>query len=379
MKKIIPIIIAVLLVITVGIKACSSNDKSTSLPSEEDTQEKVDKEEIVHEEVIEEVTEIIEEEKEEKDESKKEIDEATLRTYKYWVVFYNPDGTELQREALKWGTTPVFYEGTPYYYDGEYDYRFIGWTNKKGQPKELKPITGNTYFYASYEKGIFNTGGDEGSNEPAPDPEYIQLSCLTSTTGTGTYIKTKITANNDMKFVFKAKMNKQDCVHPFGYAVSHPNGLLLQVYSQGFEFYMGNTAAVVVTDAGLGSESDYEYQVKTNDVYIKVNGSTIYTNQAINPIVASQEIYIFAQNNTIGGITVWKDKPFTIYYFKIYQNGTLVRDFIPVKIIKEVDKSKNATDSTANIPIDTLCMYDKVSKMYYLNSGTVMFGTDPID
>ena len=32
-----------------------------------------------------------------KEEPKKEIDPEILKTYKYWVVFYNPDGTELQR------------------------------------------------------------------------------------------------------------------------------------------------------------------------------------------------------------------------------------------------------------------------------------------
>ena len=72
---------------------------------------------------------------------------------KFWVVFYDQDGNELQREALKYGTTPTYWSDTPYYEDGQYWYRFVGWTNKKGKDKPFKPITGNTKYYAKYEIG----------------------------------------------------------------------------------------------------------------------------------------------------------------------------------------------------------------------------------
>lgn len=81
--------------------------------------------------------------------------------YKYWVVFKNPDGNELQRTIEKYGATPVYTGDTPVYWDSENWYRFTNWD------KELKPITGNTYITAEYEFG----GELQQEEEPAPAPE----------------------------------------------------------------------------------------------------------------------------------------------------------------------------------------------------------------
>lgn len=90
--------------------------------------------------------------------------EGDIANYNYWVVFYNPDGNELQRTAQKLGTTPVYEGEEPYYWDADYWYRFICWTDKEGNEiKEFTPITGNTYIYAKYEIG--------GENKPEPAPE----------------------------------------------------------------------------------------------------------------------------------------------------------------------------------------------------------------
>ena len=50
-----------------------------------------------------------------------------------------------------------------------------------------------------------------------------------------------------------------------------------------------------------------------------------------------------------------------IYYFKIYDNDVLVRDFIPV-----LDN------------YGTPCMYDKVERKFYYNAGTGDFIAGPI-
>lgn len=81
---------------------------------------------------------------EEKQEEKKTVDKTK---YKYWVVFYNPDGSELQRTIEKYGATPEYKGDTPVYWDSENWYKFTGWN------KELKPITTNTYITAEYEYG----------------------------------------------------------------------------------------------------------------------------------------------------------------------------------------------------------------------------------
>ena len=86
--------------------------------------------------------------------------------YNYWVVFYNPDGCELDRQAIKYGTTPVYKGEDPVYWDTEYWYNFVCWTDKQGNEiKEFKPITGNTYIYAKYE-----IGGSMKDLEPEPEP-----------------------------------------------------------------------------------------------------------------------------------------------------------------------------------------------------------------
>ena len=62
--------------------------------------------------------------------------------YSYWVVFYDENGNELQREALKYGTVPSFKGNLPAGFDK--------WVYKKSQKDvtKFKPITTNTYFVA---------------------------------------------------------------------------------------------------------------------------------------------------------------------------------------------------------------------------------------
>ena len=64
-------------------------------------------------------------------------------------------------------------------------------------------------------------------------------------------------------------------------------------------------------------------------------------------------IYVFAVNNSG---TVIRKTSLNLYYFQIYDNDILVRDYIPV-----LDTSKRP------------CMFDKVEKKCYYNQGTGEF------
>lgn len=101
-------------------------------------------------------------------------DEALdLTGIKFWVVFYNPDGMELYRTAIKYGTTPTYEGEKPVYWDSEYWYRFVCWTDKDGNEiEEFTPITGNTYIYAKYEIG--------GSNKPEPASNTVSVTLFAS-------------------------------------------------------------------------------------------------------------------------------------------------------------------------------------------------------
>ena len=67
----------------------------------------------------------------------------------------------------------------------------------------------------------------------------------------------------------------------------------------------------------------------------------------------SQNMYLFANNNN--GIAQLPMKGY-IWYFKIYEGDTLVRDYIPV-----IDSSGRP------------CLYDKVEDKFYYNQGTGEF------
>ena len=188
MKKLLTLLLVCLLVL--GLGACNSKEDSTALSTNETqeqttTQEqtKEDEQELIIEEAKQEEV-VVEETKEEiKEETKKEIDPEVLKTYKYWVVFYDHEGNELQREAIKYGTVPTYWSDIPYYDDGTYWYKGVGWTDKWGREiKEFKPITGNTKFYAIYEKSgeVSHSSGGGGDNPPGPPP-YVPNCTETST------------------------------------------------------------------------------------------------------------------------------------------------------------------------------------------------------
>ncbi len=95
-------------------------------------------------------------------------------------------------------------------------------------------------------------------------------------------------------------------------------------------------------------------ETDTNQELLNIDFSNVTANQ----LNYSLPLYIFSanQNNQ-------QNRPFEgkIYYVKIYDNDTLVRDFIPV-----LDKN------------GTPCMYDKVENKFYYNAGTGQFIAGPV-
>lgn len=67
-------------------------------------------------------------------------------------------------------------------------------------------------------------------------------------------------------------------------------------------------------------------------------------------------LHLFGQNRTGNnsyGDSGMTNQTWRVYYCKIWDNGTLIRDFIPV-----LDEN--------SVP----CLYDKVSETYFYNQGT---------
>ena len=131
---------------------------STNKPKQEETTTEVTKtvdnttQEDKQEEVIAEPsTPAIEEKKEETND---------ITQMYFWVVFYDQYGNELQREALKYGTTPK-YKG--YLPDG-----FDKWD------KDIKSIVGNTYYHAECHE-VHHSSGGGSSNTPSNPPQSMPV------------------------------------------------------------------------------------------------------------------------------------------------------------------------------------------------------------
>ena len=112
------------------------------------------------------------------------------------------------------------------------------------------------------------------------------------------------------------------------------------IASDGVYFYSGPTYTFI------------QSPVVANNFYKKIVINSRVTGTAVQPI------YMYALNLLGTAAAFSKIK---IKYFQIYDNDTLVRDFVPV-----LDKD------------DIPCMYDKVERKFYYNQGTGDFIAGPI-
>lgn len=195
------------------------------------------------------------------------------------------------------------------------------------------------------------TGIYDGSEEDLPYTELVYIQS-TGSQYIDTGIKVKSTLN--IKTEFEATDNGSVFQSVFGGdggSSRSYRGLAFDINSEGqfnYNFY-GNTIASVLSlqrynnvlifesrynSAMITSNSDKRSQV------IRSTQTTAFTYDDVN-------VYLFARCRDNAPIchTILK-----LYYFKIWDNETLLRDFIPVE------------DENGQV-----CMYDKVSKTYFYN------------
>lgn len=115
-----------------------------------------------------------------------------------------------------------------------------------------------------------------------------------------------------------------------------------------YRTYFGNT--IESFDASLNTTDPFI--LDQNENVTTFNGGSSVTNTTATFSVPVN-LVLFAVN-TNGSISYGKA---SIYFCQIYDNGTLVRDFIPAK-----DEVGNAG------------LYDKVEGKFYYNAGTGSFG-----
>ena len=103
------------------------------------------------------------------------------------------------------------------------------------------------------------------------------------------------------------------------------------------------------------------YELDKN-VY-KVDGNTIYT-YPTSTFECSRTVNIFRDNNNIKSSQNKRCCKMKLYSFKIYDNETLIRDFIPCYCAKSV---KDVTGKVC--PQNTIGLYDIVNNEFYTNQG----------
>jgi len=91
-----------------------------------------------------------------------------------------------------------------------------------------------------------------------------------------------------------------------------------------------------------------------NNTVFEANGTTQTVTDNTTSFSGTSNMYIFTVNTN--GTLFDPKASMKLYYFKIYQNDVLVRNFEPA-----LDESGVA------------CLYDKVTKQYFYNSGTGTF------
>jgi len=184
----------------------------------------------------------------------------------------------------------------------------------------------------------------------------LQLVEYLESTGTQ-YIDTGVYANQDTRIVcdFMSTYVPQDesgagtaCMPIFGAATQY-NSNAFEFWSimGGWTSYDGNDRAYT-----MGLVANQRVVVDKNK-NVTTLGSTVKT-QTYSTFTTPKTVTIFATNRDALSICA---SPIRIYSFKMYDNETLVRDFVPCY---------RKSDSVPGL-------WDKVGKQFYSNAGTGAF------
>ena len=125
-------------------------------------------------------------------------------------------------------------------------------------------------------------------------------------------------------------------------------------YNKQIYWDMQSSRLIGSTNSFLANEY-IDFDVGNN--YVKKNGTNVLTGTTISSFTGDCTIQILRDNPT-GSSTCAKGR---IYYLKIYNNGTLIRNLLPCK-------NENGM----------VGMYDIIEKKFYNNNGTGTFIAGPI-
>ena len=208
-------------------------------------------------------------------------------------------------------------------------------------------------FYTNAGSGAFIEGPEATVNDSAfTKLEYIQA------TGTQ-YINTRVTATANTTAKYKYSI---DTILTYGPHV-------LSGSSWYFPMLRGNTSAGTFVVNRGGNEVDssaisptvgliYEIDASFVDDYVTVNGES-YGPYAMGDVSTdTQTLHLMTYGGSPGNSMFTMSGK--LYYCQIYENGTMVRDYIPVKHAS-----------------GTVGLYDLVTATFYTNGGSGTFTAGP--
>ena len=186
---------------------------------------------------------------------------------------------------------------------------------------------------------------------------YSQIKAIQST-GTQ-HINTGFTANQNTRIIISMEplsvANVSSGIGHVSYGAGNPStnsGYENLIWDGQYEFNYGNQTQYASFTAKVGDKLIIDQN--KNVVSISINGEQQTLTFNTTSFASSSPLVLFALNrggdaSTYRGIS-------KLYYCKIYDNGTLVRDYVPV--------------SGSN---GSVGLYDLVNKKFYGNSGTGTF------
>lgn len=226
--------------------------------------------------------------------------------------------------------------------------------------RDFIPVLDNSGRPAMYDQVSGQLFYNQGTGEFTYGRQIIPVEYLEST-GTQ-YIDTGVKGKNNLQY--KTKINYTNLSTSAsngigGEYLGNASAYIGMVRANGHFTYLFNNTAVETTKT-FYANTDYVIDSTMNNgsQIVKVNNETISTGTLSGTFTSTRNIFLYAICSTNDAADVYGS--LKIYYLQIYDNDTLVRDFIPC-----IDENL--------VPF----MFDKVNCTVYLNAGTGQFKVGP--
>ena len=212
-------------------------------------------------------------------------------------------------------------------------------------------LVSKTYLYnqgTGQFKGFFEDGSQLVSYLESTGTQYINMGIF----GTENIsIRTSFEfTTKDVQYLFGSSVTYN--TDTFCFSLNSANtGKIYRAFIGAITGTLGNTEEVFSTKMSVNNAYFSTTQIRLDD--------EVYDFTSVTPFTTPTPMFLFAKSNNGTAAYFTKAK---VKFFKIYDNDVLVQNLVPVL------KSGN-----------TACMYDLVSKKYFVNAGTGTFNYGEIE